>query len=281
LPTGDAVVVYAAAHPSKAGVLAELVSGSVSGELDGMLRLPGSSMFALALRSTPESRRRTATELTAQLEAFLGDRLEAAQRASLERTLSHLAEGRGDELAVSFELVPKPLLVVRGALRDREVLGAAFSGLVEALSFRAVAEPLSAAVGPVRAGRPRADDRGGSATVAIGPGGRTTAEIRWEFFESEYELRAGIAPLGPNDGPTLVKDPALPAMLERQAPASAALALRVAVAPEGVQGSAPWALVSAGSKGGRGFLRGELPAPLFAFLVKQAVLEGPSRSPAP
>ncbi|HEX9621856.1 MAG TPA: hypothetical protein VF989_17040, partial [Polyangiaceae bacterium] len=283
-PGGDRVFIDARLTPEKTGVLSELLADSATGSTASLLEASRAGTALALLRSTRSGREQTGKEIASQLRALFGDRLDASAAALIERTLSHFALGRGDELSLALEMDPAPALLVRCPVADRERLDAAVDGLLEMLRVPALVAPASALVGPIETRPARRLADGGSVLMNVGPPAeRRRLKLEWKYERARFELRVGLelAPAPARDREAPGDQAGLRDALRRHSPAEAVLALRLArAAGQGDAGNAAtWALLSLGESGAKGVVRAEAPAELLLSVGRHWLVPATGKRP--
>ncbi len=133
--------------PAKDGAAADLVRGMSVGSLDTLAELPDSTAVALASHTDDKSRSAWAESTKTGIESLLGERLAGADKKKLERTLSDLAKGRGDNVALGVTVGQQSSLLLLSSVADADAFQSGARGLFGLLRVPAIARPLEQFLG--------------------------------------------------------------------------------------------------------------------------------------
>jgi len=220
---------------------------------------------------------RAANDAGVWLERAFGARLPEKERVQLTELFEHFARGRGDAMTVSLVLGSAPAVLVQGTLGDPAEFEAALDGLPGLLKVKAIAEPLTHFLGPVRSTPVRATLAGRAVhghAFSFAPKGPLQElvpaglSVFWSAADGRYRVAAGgpeaRAHLEPPVTPrSLAELPAMGGLFERIESASFVLLARpvpLGLLPEHPRSQQePLISISAGSRGGTGFVDTYIP----------------------
>ena len=133
--------------PDADGAAALLSREVVVGPIAPLFQLPADSRAALLLRGDAQPGAGEAASLGTSASKLLGDRLSAAQAASLSKAFDAFAKSRRGATAIGFVQAPAPALVITCELADGEAFAGAFADVLSLLELPPVSAWLAGTVG--------------------------------------------------------------------------------------------------------------------------------------
>lgn len=138
-------------HPDESGAARETTASLPIGSATPLLTIPVSTRAIVLLRGVH------VVDATTQLEAVLGSRLRAIDRACLDRWTSNADRAFGDVFEIgAYASGPNGGAFVRSEHGNKEALRSTMRTLPEALAIPAIADPIEAFYGRLRAEASRA-----------------------------------------------------------------------------------------------------------------------------
>jgi hypothetical protein len=136
--------------PRSAGPAAEELATMTVAGLDPLLSLPASVGVAFLTRDSREARERSAVAQVEAMTKVLGGRLAPSDRTKIETAFRTFARGRGDWLTGGLVAGPTRAAVIRGSVSEGAEIDQSAFAMLDLLSVRAIAEPISNWVGDVK-----------------------------------------------------------------------------------------------------------------------------------
>ena len=265
------------APPSATGPVRNLVSGLTTGSAEPLRGLTSDTVLAVLSRSSNVDRVVAARDAGVWLERAFGARLPEKERVQMTELFEHFARGRGEEMTVSLVLGSAPAVLVQGTLGDPAEFETALNGLPALLEVKAIAEPLTHFLGPVRSTPVRATIAGRAVrghAFSFAPKGPlhelvpAGLSVFWSAADGRYRLAVGGSQARAHFEPpatprSLAEVPGAGLLFERIESASFVLLARpvpLGLLPEHPRSQQePLISISAGSRGGIGFLDTYIP----------------------
>lgn len=262
--------------PKAAGPAKDLVQKQITGSAEPLGSLPAETALAVLSRSAPAARSAAAHDVERWLERLFGARLPEADRARVVEHLEQFARGRGDHASVALIGGDSPVLLAQGALGDPTAFEVALVGLPNLLKVKAIADPLTHFLGPIRSASVRPPLAGQAVrghAFSFDPRGALSGflpaglSVFWSTQDGGYRLVLGgpgaHARLRPPAAQSLNGLPGVRSRLARIESASfVALARPVLLGlmPEAPRGDQePLISISAGRRGDKGFVHTTIP----------------------
>jgi hypothetical protein len=133
-----------------AGPAADELALMTVAPLDPLLALPASAGIAFLTRDSREVRERSAVAQAEAMAKVFGGRLAANDKTKIETALRAFAKGRGDWLTGALVAGPTRAAVVRGSVAEAAEIDQSAFALLDLLSVRAIAEPISNWIGDMK-----------------------------------------------------------------------------------------------------------------------------------
>jgi hypothetical protein len=279
-PKADRLDVVVDAAPRGEGAAHDAIAALATGESGVLSALPRDTALAVW---TAGAKGQPSTADAGSVAQFFGGRLNARDQERLDSALRAFSAGRGTSNV--YALLPQGF-VMKSDVADADAIEKGLRGLVGLLELPAIAEPVAALIGRPRVQRGRVQFQGRPTERAVitfqraARGGLPSAterfELMWQVEQAQALVAlareaspalAAVRAADARQAPTLAEDATARAALERL---GKGMTLAAFARPEALllgTGESV-AVLGAGRRGQRGFLRAEVPEALLQRLAQ-------------